>query len=98
MAPAFRVVQGGIGTGNDDSSILALAGLKNLAKAANARLSPCPCNLYELWTEYTVGWFGREEARISVFRQQTWKIKRQVFSTQRRLENGEALSGRRDYV
>ena len=60
MAPAFRVVQGGIGTGNDDNSILAAAGLQNLARAANASLSPCPRNLYDLWTEYTVGLGGRK--------------------------------------
>ncbi len=69
MAPAFRVVQGGIGTGNDDNSILAAAGLQNFARAANASLSPCPRNLYDLWTEYTVGL--REETRISVFTQRT---------------------------
>jgi hypothetical protein len=52
MATAFRVVQGGIGTGNDDNSILAAAGLQNLARAANASLrSPCPCNLYDLWKQ-----------------------------------------------
>jgi hypothetical protein len=45
MAPAFRVVQGGIGNGNDDNSILGAAGLQNLARAANACLSPCPRNL-----------------------------------------------------
>jgi hypothetical protein len=48
MAPAFRIVQGsGIGVGHDDNKILAAAGLQNL--------SPSPCNLYDLWTEYTIG-------------------------------------------
>jgi hypothetical protein len=63
MAPAFRIVQGGgIGTGHDDHNILAAAGLQNLARAANVSLSPCPCNLYDLWTEYTVGLGGRKPA------------------------------------
>ena len=64
MAPAFRVVQGvgGVGAGHDDNNILAAAGLQNLARAANASLSPCPRNLYDLWTEYTVGLGGRKPA------------------------------------
>jgi hypothetical protein len=63
MAPAFRIVQGGgVGAGHDDNNILAAAGLQNLARAANASLSPCPRNLYDLWTEYTVGFGGRKPA------------------------------------
>ncbi len=62
MTPAFRVVQGGVGAGHDDNNILAAAGLQNLTRAANASLSPCPRNLYDLWTEYTVGLGGRKPA------------------------------------
>ena len=49
MAPAFRVVQeGGVGAVHDDNNILAVTGLQNLARAANASLSPCPRNLFDL--------------------------------------------------
>jgi hypothetical protein len=63
MAPAFQIAQGGgVGAGHDDSNTLAEAGLQNLARVANASLSPCPRNLYDLWTEYTVGLGGRKPA------------------------------------
>ena len=36
--------------------------LQNLGREANVSLNPCPRNLYDLWTEYTVGLGGRKPA------------------------------------
>ena len=57
-----RVVLGVDGIGNDDMTHLAAAGLQNLARAANASLSPCPGSLYDLWNEYEHGIGGRKPA------------------------------------
>jgi hypothetical protein len=55
----MRVLQGGRGACNDDNSILAEAGLQSCI--ANVCLSLCPCNLFDLWTEYTTnGLIGRK--------------------------------------
>ena len=56
-----RVVPHGDGNGNDDAN-LAATGLQNLARAANASLSPCPRSLYDLWNEYIHGIGGRKPA------------------------------------
>ena len=93
MAPAFRVVQGGgVGAGHDGNNIYAVAGVQNLtSRAANPSLSPCPRNLYDLWTEYSVGLGGGSpHLRFHTVNAENQSTS---FSSQCNLESGEVVSG-----
>ena len=66
-------------------------------KSSKCKSEPVPSQ--PVWPVDRIhSWFRREEACISVFTLWTRKIKTQVFSSQRSLENGEALGGLGHYI